>query len=493
MRTVRAPAPPRFVVTLETGESRQSQIWNSAQPMPVGRPFRWVLERTASGVRVRDLGGAKGATASAPQSLSETSAQTVELKAGFSLTLQPVRSVGPAFDEVSNEQGELRAYSCIGNWILQSQPVDASFVGRRHGERAFELVREGSSFKFRSLSAGVVLPVQGKDAYSAQELVGSEVRWGDLTWKFDLRTTSAIPDAKRDTLLQSEWKWFSRALSVSGALALLLIALSWVMPKPAPKEELIPEQFAKIVIPPKPAQSAPSAPAGSEAPATSQAPVPKSVQKAEVVQAFRAQQLQNAVSGLLKGGMTNLLAQSDFVTGAANTANAKRMFNSKSQAVAATAEQTGLTAGKNVKVAAIGGEGGGAGGGTGVGYGKGQRAGVTGQGKSFVSMDTPGAAVDEGLTKDEVGEVIHRHLSEVRYCYESAMIRTPDIEGKLMVAFVIGSGGAVRTADVQQSTLPDPRLDDCIIRRLMTWKFPQPRGGVDVKVSYPFLFKTLGR
>ena len=103
------------------------------------------------------------------------------------------------------------------------------------------------------------------------------------------------------------------------------------------------------------------------------------------------------------------------------------------------------------------------------------------------------SSVDEGLTKDEVGEVIHKHLSEVRYCYESAMIRSPDIEGKLMTDFTINGQGIVKSADVKSSTLPDPRLDDCIIRRLVTWKFPKPRGGVDVAVAYPFIFKSLGR
>ena len=115
------------------------------------------------------------------------------------------------------------------------------------------------------------------------------------------------------------------------------------------------------------------------------------------------------------------------------------------------------------------------------------------QGKGFVSIDLANSSVEEGLTKDEVGEVIHRHMSEVRYCYESAMIRTPDIEGKLIVDFTIGGSGVVKTAEAKQSTLPDPRLDDCIIRRLMTWKFPNTKGGVDVAVSYPFIFKTLGR
>jgi TonB family protein len=186
-----------------------------------------------------------------------------------------------------------------------------------------------------------------------------------------------------------------------------------------------------------------------------------------------------------------LLAQSDLVAGARNNAAAKSLFNTQNKALQAAAPATGLTDSKNTQIAALGGNA--PGGGPGVGYGKGDRVGVSGQGDSFVAMDTGGSTVEEGLTKDEVGEVIHRHMSEVRYCYESAMVRSPDIQGKLMIAFKIGGNGVVKTSEVQSSTLPDPRLDDCILRRLNTWKFPEPRGHIDVAVSYPFLFKTLGR
>jgi TonB family protein len=73
------------------------------------------------------------------------------------------------------------------------------------------------------------------------------------------------------------------------------------------------------------------------------------------------------------------------------------------------------------------------------------------------------------------------------------MIRTPDLEGKLVVAFTIGRAGSVKTSAVSSSTLPDTRLNDCILSRLANWKFPQPKGGIDVAVTYPFLFKTLGK
>jgi TonB family protein len=136
---------------------------------------------------------------------------------------------------------------------------------------------------------------------------------------------------------------------------------------------------------------------------------------------------------------------------------------------------------------------GGSGQGTSTGYGNGSQAKVAGQGGGQVSLALEESIVEEGLTREEVGEVIHKHMSEIRYCYESSLMRTPDIEGKLNTSFVIDGTGIVKTAAVKSSTLPDPRLDDCILRRLKTWKFPKPKGGIDVPVTYPFVFKTLGR
>jgi outer membrane biosynthesis protein TonB len=257
------------------------------------------------------------------------------------------------------------------------------------------------------------------------------------------------------------------------ALALVIIAL---IPKAKPKpDELIPEQFTKIVMQPRTQKTAASK---SNTGAT-----------AAVTQAFRAKALQNSMSGLLKGGMTKLLAQSDIVGGHTSNANVKSLFNGKSQALIQTSPNVGSINSRNIQIGGMGAGGAGAK----VGYGKGERASVNGQGSALVSLDIPGSSVEEGLTKDEVGAVIHQHMSEIRYCYESAMLRTPDLEGKLIVDFTIGANGTVKSTAAKSSTLADPRLDDCILRRLATWKFPQPKGGIDVAVMYPFIFKTLGK
>ena len=73
------------------------------------------------------------------------------------------------------------------------------------------------------------------------------------------------------------------------------------------------------------------------------------------------------------------------------------------------------------------------------------------------------------------------------------MIRSPDVEGKLVVQFTIGNLGSVRSTGVRSSSVPDRRLDDCVLDRLARWKFPQPKGGIEVAVTYPFIFKSLGK
>jgi len=288
---------------------------------------------------------------------------------------------------------------------------------------------------------------------------------------------------------------FIKSLKQAGIALMALLLISFAVPLFKPKqEELIPEEFTKIVMkktvklavaPAKPqVQDMKTAAAGSK----EKSPAMQK-RNAQVAQAFRSKALQSAVKGLLKGGMTKLLAQNANLLASPLEAQAASQFKNAERGLASAAI-VGLNTGKNVDVASLGGSGQGKGG---VGYGKGAGAKVSGQGNGFVSMDLGSSTVEEGLTKEEVGRVIHAHMNEIRYCYESSMVRQSDLEGKLMLDFTINGSGIVSIAGVKESSLGDARLDDCIVRRLNKWKFPQPKGGVDVAVTYPFIFKTLGK
>ena len=99
--------------------------------------------------------------------------------------------------------------------------------------------------------------------------------------------------------------------------------------------------------------------------------------------------------------------------------------------------------------------------------------------------------IDGGLDKDVIAEVIRKNIGQVRECYERQLSANRELYGKVLVKFVINSQGGVLDPKVENSTLKSSMVEGCMLRRLSGWKFPLPKGGTMVKVSYPFLFKAL--
>jgi TonB family protein len=276
--------------------------------------------------------------------------------------------------------------------------------------------------------------------------------------------------------------------AVAKASAPKAAAKKVVKAAPAPKAK------ARPVVAQSAPKAAPIAPRGKVLPSASRAAVARAkpqqndLANSAIGKLLGSTSLRNAADGAARGGVSRMKV------GAGSEAGE---MGELARGRSAMDDTAGVAGGNGVgaRRVEVSGTGGGSGfrGGEGVGYGRGSHAAVNGQGKSFVSLDTSASDVAEGLTKDQVGRVIHKHMSEIRYCYESAMIREPDVEGKLAVNFVIGGGGQVKRAGVAQSSLGDAKLDNCVMERLVRWKFPTPKGGVDVAVNYPFVFKTLGK
>ncbi|MEN9797478.1 MAG: hypothetical protein RL653_1174 [Pseudomonadota bacterium] len=155
-------------------------------------------------------------------------------------------------------------------------------------------------------------------------------------------------------------------------------------------------------------------------------------------------------------------------------------------------------------VGGLGSRGGGAGGGgTGLGLGGlgtkgvGRGAGgggidLGGRGKEGTRIIPGKTTVVGGLAKDVIQKVIKRHENEIKYCYESELQKTPDLSGKVAVAWTIDGSGAVADANVSESTLGSNSVEACILTRIRRWKFPEPEGGGVVSVTFPWVFKPAG-
>ncbi|NPD28008.1 TonB family protein [Corallococcus sp. AB004] len=115
-----------------------------------------------------------------------------------------------------------------------------------------------------------------------------------------------------------------------------------------------------------------------------------------------------------------------------------------------------------------------------------------GRGKSVTKVIPGKTTVIGGLDKDVIAKVIRRHQNEIKYCYESELNKNPSLAGKVAVAFTIDPAGAVADASVSESTLGSSPAEQCMISRIRRWKFPEPKGGGVVNVTYPWLFSPSG-
>jgi len=131
----------------------------------------------------------------------------------------------------------------------------------------------------------------------------------------------------------------------------------------------------------------------------------------------------------------------------------------------------------------------------GVGGGKGTNAlgGALGKGKTGsggVSLIEEESEVTGGLDRDVIAQYIKTQFGQILYCYERQLSANPDLYGKVAVKFTIAGTGQVETQTINETTLKDKSVEGCILNKIAKWKFPEPKGGTKVLVTYPFLFKS---
>ncbi len=127
--------------------------------------------------------------------------------------------------------------------------------------------------------------------------------------------------------------------------------------------------------------------------------------------------------------------------------------------------------------------------GTGPGDGPGYGAGVGRLATRKPTVPDPvigSATVRGSLDKEIIRRIVRRHINEVRYCYEQALVTHPSLGGRLVVQFTIAPTGRVLASLLQSSTVGSPAVDACVVQAVKRWEFPQPEGGGLVMVSYPF-------
>ena len=129
-------------------------------------------------------------------------------------------------------------------------------------------------------------------------------------------------------------------------------------------------------------------------------------------------------------------------------------------------------------------------GGTGMGSG-----GIGARGRKnrevTVSLMRGRPRVNGYLSAEQINRVVRANQAAVRYCYEVAVQRQPNLRGRIEVAWRISLAGRVTSSRVARSTMNNAGVEGCIARQVRNWRFPEPDGG-EVSVEYPFIFGVQG-
>jgi TonB family protein len=99
------------------------------------------------------------------------------------------------------------------------------------------------------------------------------------------------------------------------------------------------------------------------------------------------------------------------------------------------------------------------------------------------------AEVSGSLDKDIIRRIVRAHINEVRHCYNQGLQFDPDLSGRVAVKFTISAEGKVTESSEASGTLDDAAVGECVVKAVKRWKFPKPRGGGVVTVTYPFVLE----
>ncbi|MBW2702134.1 MAG: AgmX/PglI C-terminal domain-containing protein [Deltaproteobacteria bacterium] len=94
------------------------------------------------------------------------------------------------------------------------------------------------------------------------------------------------------------------------------------------------------------------------------------------------------------------------------------------------------------------------------------------------------------LSMESIRRVMHSHRDQIEFCYSKELIRNPNLAGKVTIKFTISPKGFVQSATVSATTLKNATVERCMSGKIRNWKFPEPKGGGIVIVTYPFILRS---
>ena len=88
---------------------------------------------------------------------------------------------------------------------------------------------------------------------------------------------------------------------------------------------------------------------------------------------------------------------------------------------------------------------------------------------------------------EEIQQLVQLRRRQVSSCYNHGLKRDPALAGTVALRIRIGEAGQVLATGVENDTLTDPTVAECLRREAAGWAFAHAR---NVTIVYPFVFRT---
>ncbi len=123
--------------------------------------------------------------------------------------------------------------------------------------------------------------------------------------------------------------------------------------------------------------------------------------------------------------------------------------------------------------------------------GRDRRSGGTGQeGRDRGVKGNVGGAM--AITYGDVGDLnaakkyVRRKKGQINACYEQELKADQSLTGKIEVVWTVNPDGFTSGVTISANTTGNRSLEDCIVRRIKRWKFPEQAD--EYEITYPFNF-----
>jgi TonB family protein len=106
---------------------------------------------------------------------------------------------------------------------------------------------------------------------------------------------------------------------------------------------------------------------------------------------------------------------------------------------------------------------------------------------SKIATESP--EIEGKLDEETVRKVAERNQASLKYCFQKAQMRNPNLQGKIVVEIVVDPEGKVSNVSVKESTIDDQEMVGCVLRMIRRWQFPAPGG--EVTIVFPLVFISI--